>query len=241
MMKEYATTAKLNMLCLAAAWLLLFDSVTSFTAFTTKSPRSFQTQSLTGIGQGTLFMSTDKENQTTEKKEEERLDIRKEASDALASVGWAPPSMMEETGEDGELTSDDPFVQRINMEIQRDMGVSLDELLNPAKVVNLERDLYNLRRELASFTNLEWSDDEQMGQNTDKCDGGGGGDEADAVRKKIDKKEKDLTIERRSVFRGWLKNIFLGQAILSLGLSWIMVTDPSSLFGGFDWYQGLQL
>ena len=33
-----------------------------------------------------------------------------------------------------ELTSNDPFVQRINEQIQRESGVDLDELLNPAKV-----------------------------------------------------------------------------------------------------------
>lgn len=75
---------------------------------------------------------------------------------------------------------------------------------------------------------------------TDECDGGGGGEEAEKIRAKIDKKEKDLLIERRSVFRGWLKNVFLAQAILSLGLSWIMATDPSFLFGSFDWYNNVR-
>ena len=43
-------------------------------------------------------------------------------------------------------------------------------------------------------------------------------------------------IERRSVFRGWLKNVFLVQAVLSFGLSYVMATNPASLFGGFSWY-----
>jgi hypothetical protein len=34
-----------------------------------------------------------------------------------------------------------------------------------------------------------------------------------------------------------LKNVFLGQAVLSLGLSWVMVNDPAILFGKYDWYQ----
>jgi hypothetical protein len=54
--------------------------------------------------------------------------IMEEANEALASVGWAPPSS------DEELTSDDPFVRQIDASIQKDMGVGLDELLNPAKV-----------------------------------------------------------------------------------------------------------
>ncbi|KAL7467106.1 hypothetical protein ACHAXS_009565 [Conticribra weissflogii] len=114
------------------------------------------------------------------------------------------------------------------------MGVTLDQLLNPAKVVNLERDLYNLRLELARVTNSNNANDGPL--TTEMCDNGGGGDEADALRAKISKKEKDLAIERRSVFRGWLKNVFLAQALLSTGLSYVMATSPSTLFGRFDWY-----
>lgn len=62
--------------------------------------------------------------------------VLQEANDALASVGWAAPS-----SSDGELTSDDPFVQRIDASIQHDMGVGLEDLLNPAKV-----SLFSLRK-----------------------------------------------------------------------------------------------
>ncbi len=77
---------------------------------------------------------------------------------------------------------------------------------------------------------------EVAGLITEECDGGGGGEEAEALRDKITKKEKDLALERRSVFRDWLKNVFIGQAVISLGISYIMATNPSSLFGGFDWF-----
>ena len=55
-----------------------------------------------------------------------------EANDALAGVGWgaaAPPS-----NDAGELTSEDPFVQQIDASVRGEVGVGLDELLNPAKV-----------------------------------------------------------------------------------------------------------
>ena len=55
--------------------------------------------------------------------------VMDEAADALVSVGWSAPS-----SGDAELTSSDPFVQSIDASIQRDFGVRLDELLNPAKV-----------------------------------------------------------------------------------------------------------
>lgn len=138
---------------------------------------------------------------------------------------------------EAELTSDDPFVKSINDAIQEESGVNLDELLNPAKVVNLERDLVNLRSQLAVLTGKDVEGTIGLTTSTADVDAGGGGEEADKLRKKIDKKEKDLLIERRSVFRGWLKNVFLGQAVLSLGLSWIMATDPSILFGGYGWFQ----
>jgi hypothetical protein len=158
--------------------------------------------------------------------------VQSEAQDALTNVGWSMPA-------DGDLTSDDPFVQAIDAGIQRDFGVPLDELLNPAKVVNLERDLYVYRTQLAELTGQTLGNLEAIGADkltTEDCDGGGGGEEADALRKTIAKKEADLFIERRSVFRGWLKNVFLGQAVLSFALSYVMATNPASLFGGFSWY-----
>ena len=38
------------------------------------------------------------------------------------------------------------------------------------------------------------------------------------------------------IFCHTLKNIFVGQAVISLGGSYIMATNPSSLFGSFDWF-----
>ena len=67
-------------------------------------------------------------------------------------------------------------------------------------------------------------------------DGNGGGEDADAIRAKIAKEEGDLAVERRAVVRGWLKNVFLVQAILSFGLSYIMATNPAALFGQFGWF-----
>jgi len=154
-----------------------------------------------------------------------------EASDALQSVGWSSPMA------DAELTSDDPFVQRIEAQILEESGVGLEELLNPAKVINLERDLYNLRSELASLTGKP-SDFDVLGLSTEECNGRtNGGEKADGILQNIEKKERSLYTERRAVFRGWLKNVFLGQAVLSLGLSAVMVTDPGLLFGGFDWFR----
>jgi hypothetical protein len=150
-------------------------------------------------------------------------------------VGWALPNA------DGDLTADDPFVQQIDAGVRADVGVPLDALLNPAKVVNLERDLYQLRSQLADATGQDWNAILEQAEAasvvaTAVCDGGGGGPDAESLRGKIQRKEADLSLERRSVFRGWLKNVFLVQAVLSFGLSYVMATDPQSLFGGFGWF-----
>ncbi|GKY92096.1 hypothetical protein MPSEU_000181000 [Mayamaea pseudoterrestris] len=178
-----------------------------------------------------LYMSpTDQEMQQNQ--------VRAETESALSNVGWSLP-------QEGDLTSDDPFVVAIDQGIQRDFGVSLDELLNPAKVVNLERDLYSMRSQLAQLTGAKVigaaasSGNDELSISfltTAQCDAGGGGSDADVLRKKIQKKEGDLLMERRSVFRGWLKNVFLFQAVASFGLSYVMATHPESLFGGFGWF-----
>lgn len=193
-------------------------------ALATNGASAFSTiQSRTTTRQPTLVFSSPEPLET-----DKTTSVLEEANDALASVGWATPR------QDGEMTSDDPFVKEIDAGIQRDFGVGLDELLNPAKVVNLERDLYNLRLELASLTGVTL--DETAELTTEACDGGGGGEDAEEIRAKIQKKETSLVIERRSVFRGWLKNVFLGQAVLSLGLSLVMATTPETLFGQFGWF-----
>lgn len=165
-------------------------------------------------------------------------EIQEEAREKLSNVGWALPT-------EGDLTADDPFVQAIDAGIQRDVGVPLDALLNPAKVVNLERDLYQLRERLAVTTGKDWQAVlEEAAENsvtTEAADGGGGGADADALRAKISKKETDLAIERRAVFRGWLKNVFLAQAILSFGLSYVMATNPAALFGQYGWFKSYNM
>jgi len=140
--------------------------------------------------------------------------VQKEAREVLEKVGWAGVAPDLDSDPEQPMTSDDPFVKNIDAGIRKDFGVGLDDLLNPAKVVNLERELYQLRQE------LETTDDESI----------------ESVKKLIEKKENKLSIERRSVFRDWLKNVFVGQAVISFGVSYVMATNPSSLFGGFNWF-----
>jgi hypothetical protein len=140
--------------------------------------------------------------------------VQAEAREVLEKVGWSGVAPDLDNPEQ-PMTSDDPFVQNIDAGIRKDFGVGLDDLLNPAKVVNLERELYQLREEMQSTSDRET---------------------IESIAASIEKKENKLAIERRSVFRDWLKNVFVGQAVISFGVSYVMATNPSSLFGGFDWY-----
>ena len=101
------------------------------------------------------------------------------------------PTEEEKAADEAE---DNLLIERLNAEILAESGVELDQLINPSKVVNLERDLLSLRKQLAMTTNTE---------------------EIATIQKSMDKKAATLVIEKRGVMRGWLKNLFVGQSVLA--------------------------
>jgi hypothetical protein len=104
---------------------------------------------------------------------------------------------------DPEVTmSDDPLVQRIAAEVAEiNNGASMDALLNPAKLINVERELIELRAQRD------------------------GGDTSPDVLKAIEKKESVAYVEKRAVMRDWLKALFRGQAYGTIGLSFLLSYD----------------
>ena len=110
------------------------------------------------------------------------------------------PMMTDEGNADPEL------VARIDDEVQALTGVGLDDLLNPSKVVNLERDRILVESELDSCTDAS---------------------KREELEAKLAKLEGDLYREKRTVFRGWLKAVFIGQSLIAIVLSGIAVNDPS--------------
>lgn len=103
-----------------------------------------------------------------------------------------------------KLETEEQLISRLDVEIMADVGVPLDQLINPAKVVNLERDIARLRSELSeSITE------------TDKL----------AIQFKIKAKTNNLLIEKKSVMRSWLKRLFIGQAIIAGAVSLAMAND----------------
>ena len=101
------------------------------------------------------------------------------------------PTEEEKAADEAE---DNLIIERLNAEILAESGVELDQLINPSKVVNLERDLLSLRKQLAITTDIE---------------------EIASIQKSMDKKSATLIIEKRGVMRGWLKNLFVGQSVLA--------------------------
>lgn len=116
---------------------------------------------------------------------------------------------------------DNLLIERLNAEILAESGVELDQLINPSKVVNLERDLVSLRKEILLTTSS---------------------DEIAEIQKVIDKKTATLIVEKRGVMRGWLKNLFVGQSVLagvgSLALvyQWVPTELPIQVLGFWMWW-----
>jgi len=106
-----------------------------------------------------------------------------------------------------ELISDEEkdfiLIQRIEKEVMAESGVTLEELINPSRVINLSRDIENLTEKLKDASTSESVE----------------------IQKQIDKKSRDLLTEKRAVFRGWLKNLFVFQSALALVFSLFMVYD----------------
>ena len=98
------------------------------------------------------------------------------------------------------VTENDPILIKLREELN-EIGVELDQLMNPAKVVNLEVDLINLQSELDECT------DENRRQEIENI---------------MEKKSQTLYQEKRMVMQGWLKNLFLGQSILAVVISALM-------------------
>ena len=99
---------------------------------------------------------------------------------------------------------DPEIVERMDAEVRALTGVALEDLLNPSTVVNLERERILTEAELGAAAD---------------------GAERAELQEKLDKIETRLAAEKRTVFRGWLKNLFIGQSLLAIAISGLMVYD----------------
>jgi len=106
---------------------------------------------------------------------------------------------------------DTEIVSRMEEEVMQLTGVGLEGLLNPSKVVNLERDRLLLTADL-----------EECQDSKDRAE----------KERRLEKIEKQLYSEKRTVFRSWLKNVFVGQSAIALVLGG---------FASFDAFPGVTL
>lgn len=102
------------------------------------------------------------------------------------------------------VETEEQLIERLNVEIMANTGVQLDQLINPGKIVNLERDIAQLEIQLSNLTTEK-----------DKL----------VVQNKIKAQSDTLAVEKRLVMRGWLKNLFVGQSIIAGIVSLAMAYD----------------
>ena len=149
--------------------------------------------------------------------------IRRSLSSSV-SVRFSGTALSASDLGDYDLSEDELLVQRVAQEVMSESGVELDQLINPGKVVNLERDLAKLEIELSACSDTT---------------------RIEEINEIIDKKQKTLFIEKRSVMRGWLKNLFVCQSIISGIISLGMVYDaypnidlplPIKVLGFWMWW-----
>jgi len=100
--------------------------------------------------------------------------------------------------EDGNV--DPNLVSRVEQEVFDLTGRQLEDLLNPSKVVNYEREVILLNSQIEVCADAS---------------------EREELKARLDKIEKQLYSEKRTVFSDWLKAVFVGQAFIA------------SIIGGF--------
>jgi len=115
------------------------------------------------------------------------------------------------------MRAEDPLVQRVAAEVaEATGGASLDVLLNPAKLLNVERELVELRAKRDALSTRESPRRSRTPKKTV-------GDEA--LEAQIAAKEAVAYVEKRAVMKDWLKWIFRGQAYATVVVSLAAVYD----------------
>ena len=109
--------------------------------------------------------------------------------------------------EEGNVDPD--LVDRVNEEVFALTGVGLEDLLNPSKVVNYEREKILLGEQISACTDAA---------------------EKDELQTRLNKVETQLYSEKRTVFSGWLKAVFIGQAVIAIVLGGV------AAFDAFPWF-----
>ena len=103
-----------------------------------------------------------------------------------------------ESYEELDPDEDAQLIERVSREVLAESGVELDQLINPAKVVNLERDIAMLEKQRALTSS-----------SSDLAE----------IEEAITSKRSVIVSEKRLVMRGWLKGLFVGQSVAAIVIS----------------------
>ena len=115
------------------------------------------------------------------------------------------------------IMSDDPMVLKLEAQCAAMNGeywngdLGLTQLLNPSKVVNLERQIVAIKAEIEGEPSM-------------------GAEERAEAEAKITKLEAKQTMEMRGVMRDWLKAVFVWQSVLSILVCGLCVYDAVPFF-----------
>merc|ERR1719379_3144272 len=140
-------------------------------------------------------------------------------ADARAARRHAPIRLQQGPLEEGfqglmpmateEGNVDPELVARVEAEVFELTGYQLEDLLNPSKVVNYEREKILLNEKIEACTDAA---------------------EKSELTARLEKVEKQLYSEKRTVFKGWLKAVFVGQALIALVLGGFAAYDAFPAF-----------
>jgi len=120
----------------------------------------------------------------------------------------------------------DPLVKSLGEEVKSITGAGLDSLMNPAKVINLEREILGLQGQLSELEQLE--EDNKMTSEDEEL--------MNEVRRLIDEKSAVSFREKRMVMKGWLRTVFRFQAAFCAVLSLLLVYDAVPFVGPQELY-----
>lgn len=108
----------------------------------------------------------------------------------------------------------DPVEVRVRAELA-EQGVPFEQLINPARVLKLERRVAAYRAQLAAYVDADAGAEQRAFS-----------PEQQRLLRDVTKAERELVAEKRAVMRQWLKNVFVVQAALTAAVGGYLAFDP---------------
>ncbi|KAK4530634.1 hypothetical protein CCYA_CCYA05G1491 [Cyanidiococcus yangmingshanensis] len=115
-----------------------------------------------------------------------------------------------ETTEPGDAVLDgaDSLEATVRRELEA-QGIELDQLLNPSKVISLERKIRDYRVKLGEVSTTTTTSEKER------------------LERRLSKAQRELEQEKRAIMRQWLKNLFVAQGVLTALLGGWMAFESS--------------